>query len=255
MQKLNQPVPPEILKRNLDSVRTRIAQAAAKSGRSPELIRLVAITKYVNLSAIQGLHQLGVTDFGESRIQDAEKKIAAFATSSSPPVWHLVGHLQTNKADKASRLFQFIHSVDSPRVAEALNKEQTRNLQRTVAGGQEPRAKSQELQCLLEINTAGEESKFGLPPQEGAIRDLLKACTQLPALRIVGLMTMAPYSDNPEATSRPVFRRLRALLEDANSSGVYPTPLTELSMGMTQDFEIAIEEGATMVRVGSALFE
>ncbi|MGD0091293.1 MAG: YggS family pyridoxal phosphate-dependent enzyme [Planctomycetota bacterium] len=153
-----------------------------------------------------------------------------------------MGHLQTNKADKAAGLFQAVHTVDSLRVAQALNKER---LKRSLPP----------LLCLLEVNVAGEAQKFGLPPALAEAGELLRQCAELAGLKLAGLMCMAPYTERPEATSRPVFRRLRELLAEANAKGCYPTPLTELSMGMSQDYAIAIEEGATMVRVGTALFE
>ena len=246
MNSPNPPIPRERLKRNLEIVLENIRAAAEKASRSASGIKLVAVTKYSGLDELFGLLELGVRDFGESRIQDAERKIKAVSTRTTtlldPPHWHLIGHLQTNKVDKAARLFQGIHSIDSLRVAQGLNKEA---LKARLCPG---------LSCLLEVNVAGEEKKFGLRPDMAEIGALLKSCAELGALRITGLMAMAPHSDNPESTSRPVFRRLREILQELNNSPFYPRPLTELSMGMTQDYGIAVEEGATMVRVGSALF-
>ena len=280
-------------------MRARIAEAAARPSRRAEAIKLVAVTKTVGLAEIQKLLELGVSDLGESRVQDAERKIRAYAAPegdrqpisklpeigvsppppeigvsppppeigvSPPPRWHLIGHLQTNKADKAARLFHVVHAVDSLRVAQALNKER---LGQRGTDSQFPNCRPllaacrlgvsvpllPPLPCLLEINVAAEAQKFGLRPEISAVVELLKPCAELPGLKITGLMCMAPYSENPEATSRPVFRRLRELLAEVNAKGLYPAPLTELSMGMTQDYIIAIEEGATMVRVGTALFE
>lgn len=237
-----EPIPPDVLKTNLAAIRARMAEAAVKSSRAPDAVKLVAVTKYVGLEEIRALQELGVSDFGESRIQDAEKKIKALS-GAAPLRWHLIGHLQTNKADKAVKLFQTVHSVDSLRVAQALDKEARKQ------PGREP------LPCLLEVNVAGEANKFGLPPQYSPLSELLQQCAALSGIRITGLMSMAPYAGNPEATSRPVFRTLRALFEELNAKNACPHPLTELSMGMTQDYTIAIEEGATIVRVGSALFE
>jgi pyridoxal phosphate enzyme (YggS family) len=242
MAKMFDSIPDESLRKNLEAVRSRIGAAAAKSGRSADSIRLIAVTKYVRSEEIKLLASLGVADFGEARVQDAEKKTGDAARAGISGLrWHLIGHLQTNKADKAAKIFQTIHSVDSPRVAQALNKE-------ALKRGAAP------LSCLLEVNVAGEESKFGLKPDLPAILELLKVCGELPGIRVSGLMTMAPYADNPEPVSRPVFRRLRELLEEANVRRVYSHAMSELSMGMSQDFEIAIEEGSTYVRVGSALF-
>jgi pyridoxal phosphate enzyme (YggS family) len=260
-------IPRERLQQNLEKVRAHVAEAAAKAGRAADAVTLLAVTKTVGLAEIQTLMELGVRDFGESRIQDGERKIRACGDRQPIPTqpggggqtansqttgnwcqspnrvnWHLIGHLQTNKADKAAKLFQAMHAVDSLRIAQALNKERLK-------------ATLPPLPCLFEINVAGEAQKYGLPPEVKAVGELLRQCTELPGLKVVGLMCMAPYAENAEAASRPVFRRLRELLAEANATGHYPTALTELSMGMSQDYGIAVEEGATMVRVGSALFE
>jgi pyridoxal phosphate enzyme (YggS family) len=249
MQEFPDATPLEALKRNLQSVQDRIGAAAAKVSRPVSSVRLVAVTKYVGINEIKALTALGVTDIGESRIQDAERKIREFAGAGpgSATRWHLIGHLQTNKADKAAELFEMVHSLDSLRVAQALQKER-----RKLAG---KISSLRPLTCLLEINAAQEQSKFGLPPNAAELGELLKQAASFDMLRLAGLMTMAPYSEKPEQTSRPVFRKLRELLEELNAKAFYPQPLNELSMGMTQDFEIAVEEGATLVRVGSALFE
>lgn len=254
MAEMSESIPRERLARNVEQVRARMREAAVKAHRPVDAVKLIAVTKTVGLAEVLALHDLGVRDFGESRIQDAERKIRTLAAKTTGMDWHLIGHLQTNKADKAARLFATVHSVDSSRVAEALNKE------RLKASLLPP------LPCLLEVNAAGEAQKFGLPAEASGIVEMLRQCTELSALKVVGLMCMAPYSDSPEATSRPVFRRLRELLGEVNrrlnelpgelnSRTGGRAPLTELSMGMTQDYAIAIEEGATMVRVGTALFE
>lgn len=240
MERSSEEIPAEKIASNLARVRNRIAEAALRSGRKSESVTLVAVTKYVGLSEIRALHDLGIRDFGEARVQDVEKKAKELASLGL--TWHLIGHLQTNKADKAAKIFSRVHSVDSLRVAQAINKEREK-------------AKLPPLPCLLEINVAGEANKFGLAPQLPEISELLKNCSELNAIKIEGLMCMAPHSDTPEPTSRPVFKKLRELFDQANASGAYPNPLTELSMGMTQDFDIAVEEGATLVRIGSALFE
>jgi PLP dependent protein len=243
MKKSGEQISPEQMAANLARIQTKIVEAAAKAGRRSQDVKLIAVTKYVGVSEVRALYDLGVRDFGESRVQDLEKKIQACPQYGKDPVrWHLIGHLQTNKADKAVRLFETIHSIDSIRVALALNKEREK-------------AKLPPLPCLIEVNVAGEQNKFGLAPQISDLTELLKNCAALSAIKIVGLMCMAPHAEIAEPTSRPVFRKLRELMAQANASATSPSPLTELSMGMTQDFDIAIEEGATSVRVGSALFE
>ncbi|MFH0939773.1 MAG: YggS family pyridoxal phosphate-dependent enzyme [Planctomycetota bacterium] len=239
-------IPIASLKRNLMQVRERIAAAAARVSRLPDTVKLVAIAKSVGVAEIKALMELGVTEIGESRAQDAKKKIMALGAAAGAH-WHLVGHLQTNKADQAASLFQTIHSVDSIRVAQALHKEMRKLADQTKM--------SQPLRCLLEINVAGESSKFGLPPTVTEIAEILRVTNDLSALRIVGLMTMAPYVENDATVSRPIFQKLRELRDELNDQRCYSHPLIELSMGMSQDYWIAVEEGATLVRIGSALFE
>jgi len=245
----------EALERNLQHIRERIALAAAKSGRAPDAVALIAVTKYAGINEIRTLMELGVTQIGESRIQDAEQKFRELYTAHlndprapdpSAVNWHLIGHLQTNKADKAARIFHVMHSIDSVRVAETLNAEVNR-----LSTGPRP---AQMRDLLLEVNVARDAKKHGLAPTIEEVTALLKLCSEFERLTVVGLMAMAPHSDEPETVARPVFKRLRELLEEANARKAYRQPLSELSMGMTQDFSIAIEEGATMVRVGSALF-
>jgi hypothetical protein len=220
---------------NLSDVRRRIAEAAACSGRLPEAVTLVAVTKAVDARLARVLHELGVVDIGENRVQEALAKAAQL--SGSTIRWHLVGHLQTNKARAAVRLFSLIHSVDSIHLAQVLEER----------AGQD----SLTMPVLIEVNVAGEASKFGvLPDAVGELAAALQAC---PHLELRGLMVVAPVVRRAE-DARLCFRRLRELRDQLNGSGRVSRPLTELSMGMTQDFEVAIEEGATMVRVGSALF-
>lgn len=210
-------------------VRERLAAAAARAGRRPEEVTLVAVTKGVALVRIREAVAAGVTDLGESRVQEAAPKIAALRTGAR---WHLVGHLQRNKAGLAAGLFSVIHSLDSVRLAEALS-----------------RHAPQPLELLLQVNVAREPQKFGVPPE--ALASVLRSTAQLPHIRIVGLMTIAPLTSDPER-ARPVFRRLRTLRDEA--ARVLGTALPHLSMGMTDDFEVAVEEGATMVRIGRAVF-
>ncbi len=218
---------------NLHDVREKLARAAERGGRAPEAVRLVAVTKTVGLEEVRALHDLGVTDFGENRVAAGQEKLAALA---DPAVrWHLIGHLQRNKAAKAVAGFALLHGVESSGLIEALARR----------AGERP----DPLPVLLEINISGEDSKYGAPPEEAAAlaRQVLAAAN----LRLEGLMTMAPLDAAGEA-ARPVFRALRELRDRLQDElGV---PLPELSMGMSQDFEVAAEEGATLVRVGSALF-
>ena len=224
-----------LLENNLQDVRRRVAEAAARSGRVAEAVTLVAVTKTVDASLVRMLWELGASDIGENRLQEAQAKATQLADCGIR--WHMVGHLQTNKARAAVRLFSLIHSVDSPRLAQALQKRAAQDgLTVTV---------------LIEVNTSGETSKFGAAPDAAA--ELTQTVDSCEHLDLRGLMTMAPIVERAEDT-RPCFRRLRELRDTINDSGRLRRPLTELSMGMTQDFEAAVEEGATMVRIGSALF-
>lgn len=211
---------------NLARVRERIATACSRTGRSPDEVTLVGVSKGFPAEAVAEAYAAGLRDLGENRVQEAAGKIEALAALDVRPRWHLVGHLQTNKAKTAAGLFAIIHSVDSLRLAQALSR----------------RAR-ESVPILLEVNVTQEASKFGFAPKE--VASTLSAIVALPNLDVRGLMTIAPLTDQPE-TVRPVFRRLREL-RDAEG-------LRELSMGMTDDFEVAIEEGATMVRVGRAIF-
>ena len=202
----------------------------------------MAVTKYVGVDEIRTLLQLGVRELGENRIQSAREKIAALQqeVATAGARWRMIGHLQTNKAKPALRDFAAIDAVDSIRLLECLSREAAKLGRDKVP-------------CLAEVNVSGEEQKHGLKPDD--LRAFLERAARLPGIDVQGLMAMAPFSDEPERTSRPVFRGLRAMIEDVNAGGWYPRILRELSMGMTQDYEIAVEEGATLVRIGSALFD
>jgi pyridoxal phosphate enzyme (YggS family) len=217
---------------NLEEIRHRIAEAAERAGRDPASIRLVAVSKTYPAEAVAAATTTGQRVFGESRVQESRDKIPA-----CPPglEWHFIGHLQKNKVRQALPLFPFFHSIDSTALAGAIDR---------IAGETGVKA-----QGLLEVNVSGEETKHGFTPEE--LRAQFPTLSKLPHLRIRGLMTMAPYSDNPE-DARPVFRTLRELRDELQST--YQHPLPELSMGMSGDFEPAIEEGATLVRVGSSIF-
>lgn len=231
---------------NLARVRERIAAAARRSGRTSEAITLVAVTKTHGPEIVRLAQAAGITDCGENRVQEAEPKIAALR--DLPLRWHLIGHLQRNKARRAVALFDMLHSVDSLRLAQTLD--------RLVAEQSAPRR----LPVLLQINVSGEASKEGFALPGGldnrqalpAFYATLAQIITLPHLELRGLMTIAPYSDDPE-TTRPVFRALR-LLRDDLARRFPQAAWDQLSMGMTNDFEVAIEEGATIVRIGRALF-
>lgn len=212
---------------NLSALQDRVRRAAERAGRSQETVTIVAVCKTFPSEAVAAAHAAGVRHFGENRVQEAEEKIPALTGLAPRPTWHMVGHLQTNKVKDAVALFDVIQSVDSVRLGEAIAR----------------RAGDRRVPVLLEVNVAGERSKFGLSPE--AVGGVAEALRALPNLDVAGLMTVAPLAEDPEAV-RPVFRRLREL-RDALS-------LRELSMGMTDDFEIAIEEGATIVRIGRAIF-
>lgn len=217
---------------NLEAINERIALAAGKAGRSVEDIRLVAVSKTHPVEKIREALECGQTVFGESRVQEALPKLEALPSEIE---WHFIGHLQTNKIRKVVTRFALFHGVDNTNLALQMNR---------IAGELGVAAN-----VLLEVNVSGEESKFGFDPV--ALPASLETLLPLPFLRIRGLMTMAPYSDDPE-TARPFFARLRELRDRlAIETG---NPLAELSMGMSGDFEQGIAEGATIVRVGSAIF-
>ena len=211
---------------NIKEVRRRIARACERSRRSPDEITLVAVTKGFEVPAIRTAFNSGIRDFGENRVQEAEGKIAQLTDVKPAVTWHMVGHLQSNKAKSAVGLFDIIHSVDSVKLAEILN-----------------RRVEKPLPVLLEVNVSGEATKGGF--SLGEIAAAIKGIKQLPNLKLMGLMTVAPFVIDPEAV-RPVFRKLRKLRDSLG--------LEHLSMGMTDDFEVAVEEGATMLRIGRAIF-
>jgi len=217
----------------LESVRERIARASARSGRDPGSVRLLAVTKGFPAETIREAMALGIRDFGENRVQEAEGKIPAVEPG---PRWHLIGHLQRNKAKRAVRLFEWIHSLDSPEIAGEVSR-RAADLKKRLA-------------CLVEVNTSGDETKFGVHP-EGAL-SLLRGVTDLGAIEIRGLMTLGPLTGGAEGARR-AFRDLASIRKDAARAGLLRED-ADLSMGMSDDFEIAIEEGATIVRLGVALF-
>jgi len=230
-----------VIRDNLILCRERIARAAARSGRCPEEVTLLAVTKGVGARRIEEAIVAGVDLIGESRLQEAFPKydrLDRFAQERGAGLrWHLVGHLQTNKAREAVRIFDVIHSVDSLRVAEAIERHAAR-MQKVQ-------------QVFLEVNVSAEAAKYGFAADEVAAT--LASMASLAHLRVTGLMTVAPLVEDPEE-ARPVFRRLRELRDGLNAPRPPQARLRELSMGMTDDFEVAVEEGSTVVRLGRALF-
>jgi pyridoxal phosphate enzyme (YggS family) len=218
--------------KNLGEVRERVEHAAAAARRDPGEIKLICATKQVTIERIQEAIAAGAMIFGENYVQEARAKIEGIGKSGIQ--WHFIGHLQSNKAAYAVRLFDLIHSVDSALLARELDR-------RGAAAGRV-------VDCLIEVNLAGEQSKFGIGRER--VAELAHEMAALRNISLKGLMTMPPYADDPEA-ARPYFIALRKLREEIEADGI---PLPELSMGMSMDFETAVEEGATMVRIGRAIF-
>jgi len=214
------------IEHNVQELQRRIAGACERVGRSPDEVTLVVVTKTIEAPAIEAAFHAGIRNFGENRVQEARPKIEQLASLRAHLTWHMVGHLQTNKAKTAVDFFDIIHSVDSLRLAEALS-----------------RRSQKRLPVLIEVNVAAEATKSGFTLPE--VDEAVKRIVRLPNLEIEGLMTIAPWVSDAEEV-RPVFRRLRQL---GDALG-----LRHLSMGMTDDFEVAIEEGATLVRIGRAIF-
>lgn len=219
----------------LTEVRGRIAAAARSAGRDPSSVTLVAVSKTFALPLIREAYAAGQRDFGENRVQEVLQKMSASADLEIR--WHLLGHLQTNKARKAGPAFATIHSVDSVDLLHRLDE----------AGDESGRTP----ELLIQVDLAGEATKHGVPPDE--VPRLMDAAAACRAARVVGLMTLPPIPETPE-DARPYFRRLRDLRDGWLTAGVPAPLLRELSMGMSGDFEVAVEEGATMVRVGTAIF-
>jgi pyridoxal phosphate enzyme (YggS family) len=220
----------------LAAVRAQVVSCAEKSGRQPRDIRLIAVSKTHPVETVRVAMATGVTDLGENRVQEAESKIGAIGSGGVR--WHLIGPLQANKARRAVKLFDFIHSLDSVDLAlrlERLCVEEDR----------------QELPVLIQVSLANEAMKSGVTETE--LDALVQAVRPRERVRLIGLMTLPPFDEDPEAT-RPYFRRLRELRDRLTEEGAFRGSAGELSMGMSHDFPVAIEEGATMVRVGTAIF-
>ena len=223
------------IRENFERVQERIASACRRAGREPDDVRLIAISKTFPPERIREAYEAGLRDFGENRVQEAAAKRPALADLTT--TWHLVAHLQSNKAKPARELFHWIHSVDSFRLAEKLDKAE-------VCSGER-------LPVLLEVNLGEEASKSGAP--EADVLPLVELVSRLATLKIRGLMVIPPFFDDP-GQARPYFRRLRDLASKIEAESFPGVSMHELSMGMSHDFEAAIEEGATMVRIGRAIF-
>jgi len=238
----------------IERVRERIAAAARRAGRSPDEIRLVGVSKTHPPELVAQAFAAGLRDFGENRVQEAEPKIAALAADRNAITWHLIGHLQSNKAKRAAALFDLIHSVDSLALGAAL----VRGVEARIPNSQLPTPNSRAV--LLQVNVSGEASKDGFDLAGWEARPALldgffavaEQLLALPHLRVGGLMTIAPWGADP-AAARPTFRSAQ-LLREALARRFPAADWSALSMGMTDDFEVAIEEGATIVRVGRAIF-
>ncbi len=219
---------------NLARLEERIASSAERAGVSPESIRLVAVTKVTPVAAILEAIEAGITAIGENRVQEALSK---FPEVGRGVEWHLVGHLQSNKAARAVELFDLIHSVDSLKIARALSRNAAEC--------------GRDVNILIQVNTSGEETKFGIPPQDAV--PLVEDISRLSGIHVKGLMTIGPFRPDPEE-ARPSFHTVRKLAEKITSLGIEGVDMRWLSMGMSGDFEVAIEEGANLIRVGTAMF-
>jgi PLP dependent protein len=223
---------------NVAEIRERIARTAVKVGRGADSITLMAVSKTVEPERIKEAYAAGLRVFGENRVQEFEAKSAALSELKDAE-WHLIGHLQSNKAKKAAESFHAVDSVDSLRLAEKLN--------------QAAAEANKKLNVLLEIKVGQEESKAGITLDSPELENLLRAAPQLTNLNIRGLMTVPPFTEDPEG-ARPYFRMLRDLRDQIAARKLPAIQMDVLSMGMSHDFEVAIEEGSTCVRVGTAIF-
>jgi hypothetical protein len=222
------------IKDNLNEVKDRIAQAAIRSGRQPEEITLIAVTKTLPVDVINAAMTFGVTDIGENKVQEVMDK---YDSILNEPKWHLIGHLQSNKVKYIADKVSLIHSVDSLRLAEEISK-RCEKIEKVM-------------DVLIQINVAEEDTKFGIKREE--IYELVEQVSALPNIRIKGLMAIAPNTDNDEAL-RKYFSEMKDIFETLKKTMYNRTDMTYLSMGMSNDYEIAIEEGANMVRIGTGIF-
>ena len=224
------------LNENLTEIRGRIARAVQKSGRRPEDITIIGVTKTIEPERIAQLLDCGVNNIGENRVQELLRKYDAFTGRAIPPSWHMIGHLQTNKVKYIIDKVDMIHSVDSIKLAQEIDR-------RAEAVGRR-------VDILIEVNAGGEESKFGIEPTD--VFRFSEEIVRLPNIRLRGLMTVAPFVEEIEE-NREIFRKMRNLMVDIGKK-MCNDEKAELSMGMTNDYEVALEEGATMIRIGTGLF-
>lgn len=223
-----------MLKENYDAVAKKVKDACERAGRSADEVTIIAVSKTKPLSDIVELQQYGVMDFGENKVQEL---CAKYEEIEKPVRWHLIGHLQTNKVKYIVDKVELIHSVDSLKLAKQISKEALK--------------KKVTVSILIQVNVAQEETKFGLETEE--VMALISEAAKLPNIKIKGLMTIAPFVDDPE-DNRQYFRMLKQLFVDIGAKNFDNVDMTILSMGMTNDYEVAVEEGATMVRVGTGIF-
>jgi pyridoxal phosphate enzyme (YggS family) len=222
------------IKDNVKNVRERIARAAGAVGCDPQGIKLIAAVKTLPAKMVLEALEAGITDIGDNRVQEAAAKQDEIRAKFPQITWHMIGHLQRNKVRQSLDIFDIIQTIDSERLARTINE----RAQKKVS-------------VLIEVNTSGEETKFGVPADQAI--DLLRKITRFENLNIQGLMTIAPLVEDPE-TVRPCFKRLRALSEEIKGLDLPNCSMRYLSMGMTDDFEVAIQEGSNMVRIGRAIF-
>lgn len=226
----------ENVSHNLQVVRRRIEEAAARVDRDATEVTVVAVTKETDAARMDAAVDAGIAHIGENRVQEAQRKFPRLTRLDGVET-HMIGHLQTNKVRHALPLFDLIHSLDRPNLGETLSRRATRD--------------GVQARVLVQVNAAEQPGRHGVLPEQ--LVDFVREMAALPSLHIEGLMTMAPFSDDPE-TARPVFRTLRRLAEEVAEARIAGVEMTCLSMGMTNDFEVAVEEGATLVRIGTALF-
>src|SRR5512141_404232 len=224
-----------MISENVENIRARIGAACARAGRDPSGVRLVAVTKTFPPDAIREAFRAGIADIGENYVQELLEKRDVLGTEDVR--WHFIGHLQSNKVKLIAGWVTMVHALDSLTLAAELDR-------RAAQSGRT-------IDCLIEVNTTGESSKFGVPPEKAV--DLVRSLAGLRNVRLAGLMTIGPFLPDPEG-SRPMFRALRELRDTIARLGQPNAGMEHLSMGMTGDFEVAIEEGATMIRIGTALF-
>ena len=225
----------ETIKNNLEIIKEKIKKAALKTDRSPEEIKLVAVTKTAAIEQIKEAINAGVKIIGENKVQEAKEKYQILTADTE---WHLIGHLQTNKVKYAIEIFDCIQTVDSIKLAKEIDK-------RSLQFGKTTNV-------LVEVNVSGEKSKYGIKPEE--VEPFLKEISEFSGIRVRGLMTIAPIIEEDKEEVRPYFRKLRELSEEIKSKNINNLKMDYLSMGMTDDFEVAIEEGANMVRIGRGIF-